>query len=377
MTERPAFYLFPYLRLSDALTVGPWSLASLDLGKLAAATEGLGLTLKSLLDRHRDESGLPLETATLVQRIQSEGYPTEGAEYERQALHSAVTFGVIDANAQCGNHIDWDAPGLDIATAEVATFFVGEIAALEKGTFVRHRGGPLNQRTISGSTVHNELLVVGPPEGLVSRPILNLDAELMEAVYQVHINGRRKCDNMSVHQEVISALHWHSRAWENSPLHSMADVLVQLKTAIEALSGQSRTVDGIPVLEGIYRMVEGTLGAREWLWRESAPTFSRLSRGRESIQGAFAYWYWYLSECRNRIIHDTELPEMDHVAPGSPFEGNVFRVAERVTRELIKIRLAQLGYPKASLSSSSRAVLQFTKLQGLDDQISLIQPLRR
>lgn len=374
MTERPAFYLFPYLRLSSAVTVGPWSLASLDSGKLAAATEGLGLTMKSLLARHRDESGLPLETATLVQRIQLGGHPNEGGEYERQALHSAVTFGVIDANAHGRNQIEWDAPGSDIATAEVATFFVGEISALEEGTFVRRRGGPLNQRTISGGTVHNELLVMGPPEGLVSRPIMDLDAGLMEAVYQVHINGR-KCDATSVHQEVISALHWHSRAWENSPQHSMTDVIVQLKTAIEALSGQHRTLMGIPVLEGIYRSVEGTLGATEWLWRDLAPTFSRLSKGRESTQGAFAYWYWYLSECRNRIIHDTGLPETDHVAPGSPFEGNVFRVAERVTRELIKIRLAQLGYPEAGLSSSNRAALQFAKLQGLDNQISLIQPL--
>ena len=66
---------------------------------------------------------------------------------------------------------------------------------------------------------------------------------------------------------------------------------------------------------------------------------------------------------------------MDYVALGSPFEGHIFRVAERVTRELIKIRLAQLGYPEAALSQTNRGVLRLAQRQGLDDQLRLIAPL--
>ena len=155
----------------------------------------------------------------------------------------------------------------------------------------------------------------------------------------------------------------------------MPDILVQLKTAIEALSGRASTAAAIPVLEGIYRAVDGTLGSVDYLWRESAPKFPREFRGKNTMYGAFASWYWHLSDSRNEIVHDTESPVMDYIALGSPFEGNIFRVAERVTRELIKIRLAQLGYPEAAHSQTNRGVLRLAQRQGLDDQLRLIAPL--
>ena len=137
MTDRPALYLFPYLRLRETVTAGPWSLQPLDPNKLATATEGIGRTLRSLLARHRDETGLPLTTATLVQRNEPERDPDETREHERHALQTAVTFAVADANARHGNEIDWEAPSLNVATAEIATFFVGEVTALDNGTFAR------------------------------------------------------------------------------------------------------------------------------------------------------------------------------------------------------------------------------------------------
>lgn len=284
-----------------------------------------------------------------------------------------MLFGVADANAGLGNEIAWDAPALNLATAEIATFFVGEVTALENGTFVRTRGGSLNRRIVGGGTVHDDFVVVPPPEGLVSIPDLALDGGLMDAVYRVSMEALSD-GSLKIHRQVWAAVHWHSRAWENSPLHSMPDILVQLKTAIEALSGTSGTVRGISVLEEIYRSVAGTIGADEFLWRESNLSFPREFKGSTDMYSSFGHWYWYLADTRNAIVHDTESPVMEHIADGSPFQGNLFRVAERVTRELIKIRLGHLGHPEAALSPTSRGHLRIAQLLG--QPVRTIVPLQ-
>jgi hypothetical protein len=373
VTDRPALYLFPYLRLREEVTAGPWSLEPLDPKKLAAPSDDFGRTLSALLARFRDEAGQPLTTATLVQRTEPELARGEARQHERDALRAAVSFAVADANAGLGNEIPWDADALNVATAEVATFFIGEVSALEKGTFVRTRGGALSHRTIGGGTVHDDWVIEPPPEGLISIPDLALDGVLLDAVYRVAVEALSD-DSPTINHEVWSALHWHSRVWENSPLHTMPDILVQLKTAIEALSGKSKTAAGIKVLEGIYSSVAGTIGASDFLWQESGPSFPRTFNKVTETYNSFGHWYWYLADTRNEIVHDTESPVMEHIAPGSPFQGNLFRVAERVTRELIKIRLAHLGHPEAALSPTSRGHLHIADQLG--QQIRTIAPLQ-
>jgi hypothetical protein len=371
VTDRPSIYLFPYLRLREEVHFGPWVLQPLDSRKLAEPFDDFGRTLKALLSCFRDEAGQALTTATLVQRTEPELDHGEPRENELSALQAAVLFAVTDANAGHGNEIPWDAPTLNVVTAEVATFFVGELTALENGTFVRTKGGTLNRRIIGGGTVHDDFVFVPAPEGLVTIPDLSLDGQLLDAVHRVSVEALSD-DSAKTTREVWAALHWHGRAWENSPLHTMPDILVQLKTAIEALSGKSGTASGITALEEIYRSATGTIGADEFLWRESAPRFSREFNGKTKMYSAFGHWYWYLADTRNAIVHDTESPVMEHDAAGSPFQGNLFRIAERVTREFIKIRLAQLGYPEAALSPSSRKHLSIA--QGLGKQISTISP---
>ncbi|RAX15994.1 hypothetical protein DC347_15620 [Pseudarthrobacter sp. AG30] len=221
--------------------------------------------------------------------------------------------------------------------------------------------------------MHDDFVIVPAPEGLVSIPDLELDHRLLDAVYRVSLEALSD-DSLKIHRQVWAALHWHSRAWENSPPHTMTDILVQLKTAIEALSGNSGTAQGIKVLEEIYSSVKGSIGADEFLWRDSSLSFPRKFKGRTDMYSAFGHWYWYLADTRNTIVHDTELPVMEHVAEGSPFHGNLFRVAERVTRELIKIRLAQLGHPEAAMSSMSRRHL--SGAQRLGQEIEVIAPIQ-
>lgn len=117
----------------------------------------------------------------------------------------------------------------------------------------------------------------------------------------------------------------------------------------------------------------GTISASDFLWQESGPSFPREFKKATEMFSSFGHWYWYLADTRNAIVH-TESPVMEHIAAGSPFQGNLFHIAERVTRELIKIRLAHLGHPEAALSPTSRGHLRIARQLG--QQIRTIAPLQ-
>lgn len=371
LRDVPFLMFFPYLRMEGTVKVGPWSLQRIDPNILAARVDPQSAWIRALLSRLRDPDGQPLDTATLVARRVGYAEPADPDKrsYERYALGAAVSFAVADANAGSGNAIDWSRG--PIATAEVANFFMAQMELEAEGTFARQRGGAINTKLISAGTVFDDFVLEPAPEGLLDTPELKLDPELLNAVYDVDLRARDDSAPQTCEQ-VSAALHWHSRAWENSPLHTMPDVVVQLKTAIEALSGEHRTEKGIPRLEAAYRAVDGTFGAGNYLWDSATPTSPHTFRGTTTQVSAFAAWYWNLATLRNDIVHNTKLPEMEYVAPESPFEGDVFQVAERVTRELIKIRLAQLGHPLVALTATERRILSVGKEHGSADQLTLI-----
>lgn len=347
----------------------------IDPAVLAAQKDSQTVWIQALLARLRDHHGRALTTATAVLRRTEFPEPDVSDErsHELYALEAAVSFAVADANAPDGHAIPWD--DRVVATAEVAHFFMAQMQLETNGSFVRQRGGAINRKVISGGTVFDEFVLQPAPEGLVDMPLLKLDPDLLNGVYEVELSSWDDSAD-EIRQQVSGALHWHSRAWENSPLHTMPDVLVQLKTAIEALSGQHRTKNAIPVLESIYGSVEGSFGEADFLWRANASTVLNVDPwGQSSQVSAFAAWYWNFANLRNSIVHDAKTPEMQYMAAGSPFEGNVFQVAERITRELVKIRLAQLGHPTIALTPTKRLILQHALEQGLADQLTLISPL--
>lgn len=355
--------------MSGTIKVGPWSLQRVDPGKLAKTEEPVFVWLRSLLSRLRDPEGNSLTTTTLVTRRTDKPEPSDPdeREHERQALQAAVSFAVADANTQDGNGINWDKP---VATGEVSHFFAAQLD-LKRGALARMRGGAIFNKLVGGGTVFDDWVLQLAPEGLVELQDQKLDPVLLNAVYEV--DHSTWVDNPpTMAEQTSAALHWHSRAWENSPLHTIADVLVQLKTAIEALSGQHKTAAAIPVLEALYAAIDGTLGANDFLWRDNDKRYDNVWNGKTTQVSAFAAWYWNLANIRNDIVHSTKRPHMDYQAQGSPFSGNVFQIAERVTRELIKIRLAQLGYPLVALSQTNRGVLSVADERGVAGQLTLI-----
>ncbi len=369
-TALVAYYAFPYLRLKNDVTAGPWSLTTVTRKTLAATKNNAATHLQAFLARNLAPNDRPLKTATV---IRYNGSSTE-SEAEREALLAAVGLAVADSNTRNGNGIPWDASGLDIATAEVAHFVAAQIPSHRKASWAHLRGGTLNSKTVTGRSIFDKDLRMLPPEGLVSIPTLDLDAELMDAAFNTVLAARLDPE-LAVHNQVLSAIHWHSRARENSPLHTMPDILVQLKTAIEALSGSSSTGAAIMKIDEIYLALDGTFGESNFLWRNGTPSHPRKFKEKITLYSDFGDWYWNLANVRNSIVHDTMSPEMDYVSADSPFAGNIYQTAERVTRELIKIRLAQLGHPRVALDVTQRKALDHAKSLGRDHEIKLIADL--
>lgn len=139
------------------------------------------------------------------------------------------------------------------------------------------RGGPISNQKVGGATGH---IKFPAPEGLISTPTLTLDGPLLEAAFRnaIAATASEEPEASRTEREIHAAIHWYSRAWENSPLHTMTDVLVQLKTSLEALSGSSSSEKGVKVLRTLYAEAALRPGVDELLWEEGAPRYKRTDQ---------------------------------------------------------------------------------------------------
>jgi hypothetical protein len=343
--------MFPYLRLPQTVTVGPWEMRPIDVHQLSAAGTPEATWIAALLARLRDPKGKELTAATMISRRDATPpADQDSADRDLRSLEAAVAFAVADANSTSDNSIDWERP---VLTVEVSHLLGVQMSNGGNAPLVRRSGGPIFSVTSLGGSVFDDWVILPCPEGLMEIHPAALDPVLLNAAYDIDRQAWEDFASSEI-RSVASALHWHARAWENSPQHTMPDVVVQLKTAIEALSGEHRTANGIPRLESIYRAIEDTVSAGDYLWDKDAPTVTRRHGGKVKVVSAFADWYWELANLRNGIVHDGRNSEMNYEQPSSPFNGNVFQISERVTRELIKIRLAQLGHRDSAVSVAHR-----------------------
>lgn len=365
MDASSEIYLFPYLQIKEAIGFGPWMLEPADSKSLTRQKNPLSQNLFRVFGRHLGHDGRPVSSAVVARRIDAEPVDAEGLKNEIEALQTAVTFSAIDANARKGNVIDWDSGSLDLATTETTILSVTPLAALTGGASTK-RGGPINSRLVGG---RSSLLVHAAPEGLISSPVLSLDQQLADAVFKNALVVSTEPEAI-VERQIHAALHWHARAWENSPLHTMPDIIVQLKTSLEALSGKHKTQDGVGPLRELYKGASDSHGADNLLWTKQERMFERTVPGKTFQVAAFDHWYWNLAETRNNIVHETLDPQMDYETDGSPFNGNLFQVADRVCRELIKVRLSMQGYHDLLMSRSDRSMMDVMRRAGLAPAMS-------
>lgn len=350
--------MFPYLRIAAPLPIGPWQIEPVTIERLEEIGDDMSVTIRAVLSHLLSAEGSPLECTTLLTRRREcpELADPKLSTAERLSVQVAVSFAIARANALDDHTIDWEHG--PIATAEVDTLLIVPVPDGVDGFVSRTRGGPIAQILVSGQRLNDKSFVQLPPEGLTSIPELSLDPVLANAIYDVEITTRTADAPCAIHRVTSAALHWYSRAWENSPLRTLPDALVQLKTALEALSRESNSWKGSKKLEALYRAGGQNLWAVRQLWSADDPKQIREHNGEDVEVSAFRHWYLHLADLRNAIVHDTLDPDMQYAASGSPFTGNMFRVAERVARELISIQIARLGFPAVLLTPTERQALK-------------------
>lgn len=359
-------YLFPYLRISETVVCGAWTLKQVEVKRLRRQANPRSVALIRIMERHLDPKGKVIQTAVVATRTGPDWANEEARRIEVDAFHSAVSFAVLNANADERYRIPWESSLLELATTETAIISVTPATAVHGGAYLL-RGGPISNQKIGGATGHMKFPA---PEGLISTPTLTLDGPLLDAAFSnaMAATSSEESEANRTEREIHAAIHWYSRAWENSPLHTMTDVLVQLKTSLEALSGSSNSEKGVKVLRTLY--VEAALrpGVDELLWEGEDSQYERTDqRGRIRNVPAFDHWFWNFVETRNRIVHDTLDPEMDYVLEGSPFAGNIFRVADRVCRELIRGSLSRRSNVDLLISKSMLRIEALLEEAGVID----------
>lgn len=357
MSLTPEIYLYPYLRISETVICGAWTLEQVEIKRLRRQKNPRSTGLIRIMERHADHKGNTLQTAVVATRAGEEWADEEARGIEVGAFHSAVSFAVLNANANEGYRIPWDSSLLELATSETAIISVTPATAIHGGAYLQ-RGGPINRRMVGGAMGNMKFPA---PEGLLSTPTLSLDGALLEAAFDNAMSATALdfCEANKTEREIYAAIHWYLRAWENSPLNTMPDVLVHLKTSLEALSGSSKSKDSVKALRDLYAEAALSPGGAALLWSEEETLYERTTRwGDTEKYPAFEHWFWNFADTRNNIVHETLDPEMDYTLEGSPFAGNIFRVADRVCRELIRISLSRLLGRVDLLISNSALRLQ-------------------
>lgn len=170
-------------------------------------------------------------------------------------------------------------------------------------------------------------------------------------------------------------MHWVVKSWMNSPSISETDRLVFLKTASEALTGETRrSVDAARALRAVFEDAVGQegdgVGLDQLLWHSDEPTFTRswIRAGRQAEYelSALEHWYMALADARNDVVHAVASPTLVYAQRGSLYEGPLVEVADRVMREAIAVELGAIGHPEVWRRGYARA--GFTMLRRLREE---------
>lgn len=275
MSLTPEIYLYPYLRISETVICGAWTLEQVETKRLRRQENPRAAALIRIMGRHEDHKGRILQTAVVATRTAQEWADEEARRIEVGAFHSAVSFAVLNANADERYRIPWESSLLELATSETAIISVTPVTAARGDAYVQ-RGGPINRRVAGRASGHMKFPA---PEGLISTPVLSLDGPLLKAAFDNAMAATASEPSVAnqTEREIHAAIHWYLRAWENSPLHTMPDVLVQLKTSLEALSGRSKSQDGVKILRTRYAEAALALGSGALLWTGEETLYERTT----------------------------------------------------------------------------------------------------
>lgn len=359
VSERPVVVACPYLPLRKPVEFSGWWLGPLDdYGGLwlSAAFES---RVRQFLGSFKVPGGGGIDKPSLLARLDGgvNGEPPSPAEH--RALSLAVAYATVDSNPW------WtpEAQSWSVATADNADLWVQPLT-VNNGAIALTRGGRV--RTMSGghSLGDHDFLVPAPIE--LHLPFgVGLDEVVLQAGYETLL--RPAPEHAERAGRIAMAMRWVTKSWLNTESISESDRLVFLKTASEALTGETReSAEGAKRLKGVFDgalQQEGEgLGVDDLLWGPGEPLFVRTwsSKGgtKRASLSALEHWYMALADARNDIVHALAAPMMTYEQKGSPYVGPLVEVADRVLREAIAVELGACGSPYAWRRGVCRASME-------------------
>lgn len=140
--------------------------------------------------------------------------------------------------------------------------------------------------------------------------------------------------------------------------------VVFLKTAFEAMTGTSKSHVSAQTLRQLFEAVPDTSPTDSELlvWSPSETpvhpwTFAKNGKPQTLQITGLEHWFMSFADARNAIIHQGVVPSLIYTNPSNTeYEGSFAFTAEFLLRAIIKVSLAQVGYPDLWRSAMWRAV---------------------
>ena len=231
---------------------------------------------------------------------------------------------------------------------------------------------------IAGYKISDPELVLKPPLDL-HMPMLapSTDPLVLTGVYETVLRSLRSPGENLTADRVRVAVEWFAKAWHNTRILHDPERLVFLKTAFEAITGTSDSLQSARWLQERFQKLPHTTerDSKILVW---SPTEKYVDRSWISHSGKhrnesmtdLETWFMEFGATRNAIVHDGALwqgedpyftypglkPVYQPVTSRSTYYGLLFFTAEFLLRGVIKVLLSELGYENAWRSELRRTI---------------------
>jgi len=324
----------------------------------------------AFLSKFSTTDGKPIEYPALLCRKGKLLDGQQPSSEEVRALELSLAFAFIDCNPRFLPENSNDAWGR--VTADNTELLLWPID-LEQGRVTKISGYIIQVRT-GGYRISDNKLDLRPPLDLyLPLRAPSPDPLVLAGIYETTLESLCSPGNNSDADRIRTPLEWFVKAWRNTSTVQFPERLVFVKTAFEALTGESNTFKCGRKLRSIFEdLSDATAQDSEILvWSPEEESVSRTwidnwGKRKKEIMTDLETWFMEFGTARNSIIHDGAFPDL--IYPGAnpmcqpitctlAYNGHIFFTAEFLLRGVIKVLLSKKpGYEDAWRCESWRAI---------------------
>jgi hypothetical protein len=357
----PYLAFCPYLSVRKVIEFADWELGPVEAFDDRWSDAKFKAQSKAFLAKFVDGAGKPIERPSLLCRRGGQIDGQLPVPEEIEALEAAIAFAFLDENPRRTPQTAGQGWGLLTADNAEPFFWPIDVDAgyvtVTTGLMVRTLGG--------GYQIDDAELIIRPPLDLhLPLGSHSADAMCLEAVYKTVLLSLQKPGANPTADHVKTAIGWLSKAWRNTATVHFPERVVYLKTAFEAMTGTSKSHVSAQKLRQLFEAVPNTSATNSELliWSPAerpVHTWTFMKNGKPHTVQVTGLEHWFMSfaDARNTIIHQGIVPSLAYTNPSNAeYEGPFVFTAEFLLRAVIKVSLAQFGYPDLWGSATWRAM---------------------